>query len=115
MIDISLNEQTVLIAMLVALLVVVVLWIISLNKSKQLSNEITELKQKLFGIISHDLKNPLININYGLEYLKKLDKKNIDEERYNNYLDIMMMVNLANLQENLFMMYSSEEDISRLC
>lgn len=47
MIDISINEQTFIIVMLVALLILMVLWIVSLNKSKRFSDEITDLKQKL--------------------------------------------------------------------
>lgn len=47
MIDISINEQTLLIVATVAILALAILWLISRSKVSQLSNDITELQSKL--------------------------------------------------------------------
>jgi DNA recombination protein RmuC len=47
MIDISINEQTSIVVLIVAILVLAILWILSKNKAIQLSNNNTELQRKL--------------------------------------------------------------------
>ncbi|MGB1800804.1 MAG: DNA recombination protein RmuC [Gammaproteobacteria bacterium] len=91
MIDISVNEQTLLIAMLVALSVVILLWLVSLKKSKQLINELTDLKQK-FAVEAERTENKAYRIDELNDALK-------DRENQNRELQASIENNKATIAE----------------
>jgi DNA recombination protein RmuC len=91
MIDITVNEQTLLIVMVVALLGLLILWLLSLNKSNYFSNEITELKQQI-AVEAERAENK----DYRIDELNDALK---ERERLNKELQTSIEDNKATIAE----------------
>lgn len=81
MIDISVNEQTILAVVIVVLLAVVILWLMSRNKSNHLSDEITELQRQL-AVEAERAENKDYRLDELNDALREREKQN--QELQNN-------------------------------
>lgn len=76
-------------------------------QNKQLSDTI-KLKNKIFSVIAHDLRSPVVNILYMLNLLKDEEYK----EKYDSFADasIQYSMQVINLLENMLVWGRGQED-----
>lgn len=76
-------------------------------QNKQLSETI-QLKNKIFSVIAHDLRSPVVNILYMLNLLKEDEYK----EKYDDFADssIQYAQQVINLLENMLVWGRDQED-----
>jgi signal transduction histidine kinase len=77
------------------------------SKNKQLSETI-QLKNKIFSVISHDLRSPVVNILYMLNLLKEKEYKEKYDTFANSSIEYAQMV--INLLENMLVWGRGQED-----
>jgi signal transduction histidine kinase len=77
------------------------------NQNKQLSETI-QLKNKIFSVIAHDLRSPVVNILYMLNLLKEEEYK----EKYDTYANssIQYAQMVINLLENMLVWGRGQEE-----
>jgi signal transduction histidine kinase len=77
------------------------------SQNKQLSETI-QLKNKIFSVIAHDLRSPVVNILYMLNLLKEDEFK----EKYDSFADasIQYSQQVINLLENMLVWGRGQED-----
>lgn len=77
------------------------------DKNKQLSDTI-QLKNKIFSVIAHDLRSPVVNILYMLNLLKEKEYK----EQYDYFANasIQYSQQVINLLENMLVWGRGQED-----
>ena len=76
-------------------------------QNKQLSDTI-QLKNKIFSVIAHDLRSPVVNILYMLNLLKEKEYK----DKYDSFADasIQYSQQVINLLENMLVWGRGQED-----
>jgi signal transduction histidine kinase len=77
------------------------------SQNKQLSDTI-QLKNKIFSVISHDLRSPVVNILYMLNLLKEEEYKEKYDEFANSSIQYAQMV--INLLENMLVWGRGQEE-----
>jgi signal transduction histidine kinase len=77
------------------------------TKNTQLSETI-QLKNKIFSVISHDLRSPVVNILYMLNLLKEKEYKEKYDTFANSSIEYAQMV--INLLENMLVWGRGQED-----
>jgi signal transduction histidine kinase len=77
------------------------------SKNKQLSDTI-QLKNKIFSVISHDLRSPVVNILYMLNLLKEKEYKEKYDSFANSSIEYAQMV--INLLENMLVWGRGQEE-----
>jgi signal transduction histidine kinase len=77
------------------------------SQNKQLSDTI-QLKNKIFSVISHDLRSPVVNILYMLNLLKEEEYKEKYDSFANSSIEYAQMV--INLLENMLVWGRGQEE-----
>jgi len=77
------------------------------TQNKQLSETI-QLKNRIFSVISHDLRSPVVNILYMLNLLKEKEYKEKYDSFANSSIEYAQMV--INLLENMLVWGRGQED-----
>jgi len=76
-------------------------------QNEQLSNTV-QVKNRIFSLVAHDLRSPVVNILYMLNLLKEEEYK----DKYESYVNssIQYALNVINLLENMLVWGREQED-----
>jgi len=79
-----------------------------INQQNRQLSETIQLKNKVFSVIAHDLRSPVVNILYMLNLLKEEEYKSRFESFTNSCINYSQMV--INLLENMLVWGKGQED-----